>query len=41
MMIGDDNLKQLLRIDDELMQLCSGSTSDVTRRFPLGSFPGG
>jgi hypothetical protein len=24
MMIDDDTLKQLLRINDELMQLCSG-----------------
>jgi hypothetical protein len=41
MMIDDDTLKQLLRIDDELMQLCKWlnerrETTVSARLIPLG-----
>jgi hypothetical protein len=38
MMIDDDTLKQLLRIDDELMQLCKWLNKSAISKFRLGSY---
>ena len=35
MMIDDDTLKQLLRINDELMQLCKWLTKNATWKLHL------